>query len=71
MASNATGLTDERGQTPDWIEIRNLGSEEHALGGYYLSDDAADMARWRFPPDLKVPGDGFVIVFCIRAGDGR
>jgi len=33
----------------DWIELINSGDSTIELGDYYLSDDAADLKKWRLP----------------------
>ena len=37
---------------PDWIEIRNTGSESHNLAGWYLTDDPGNLTKWQFPSDM-------------------
>ena len=49
MASNQTGIIDEDGDRPDWIEIHNPDLTPVDLGGYHLSDDIARPTRWTFP----------------------
>ena len=41
MASNAGTIQDEFGNSDDWIEIHNPGSEAIDLGGMYLTDELA------------------------------
>ena len=62
MASNATGLQDEDGEYSDWIEIHNTGATNADLNGWYLTDDAAEPARWRFPA-VTIPANGYLLVF--------
>ena len=62
MASNSTTLADEDGDYEDWIELRNLTTQTLSLGGWYLTDDALDPRRWRFP-GASIPADGFLLVF--------
>ena len=62
MASNGRSLLDQDGEYSDWIEIHNLDAAPVNLGGWYLTDDDNDLAKWRFPPTL-VPGQGYLIVF--------
>ena len=47
LASNAGGLADEDGDTPDWIEIHNPGPAVADLGGWFLTDSEASPKRWR------------------------
>jgi hypothetical protein len=63
MANNTRTLADEDGDFPDWVEIFNAGEAEVSLEGYSLTDDGADLARWKFPAVMLAPGR-FLIVFC-------
>jgi len=56
-----TVITDEDGDTPDWIELYNASSEVIDLGEYYLSDDPREKTKWRFPSYDLDPGAYTVI----------
>ena len=62
VASNATGLTDDDGDQPDWIELYNSGPEPVSLSGVGLSDDPEDPFRWVFP-DVTLDAHAFLIVW--------
>src|SRR5881394_504814 len=62
MAANNSGLRDVDGDFSDWIEIYNPERASASLAGWYLSDDAADLTKWRFP-GVTIPGQGVVLVF--------
>ena len=49
MADNAHGIQDEDGSRSDWIELFNPGPLDANLAGWFLTDDAAKPAKWRFP----------------------
>lgn len=49
MADNQSTLADPSGNRPDWIEIHNPTGQMLNLSGWYLTDDAANLRRWRFP----------------------
>lgn len=73
LADNACGLADEDGSRPDWIEIHNAGVAAASLGGWHLTDDPAQPARWQFPATNLPPG-AFLVVFASgkdRAQAGR
>ncbi|GAB5521860.1 MAG: hypothetical protein RhofKO_41110 [Rhodothermales bacterium] len=61
VASNRTTLTDEDGETPDWIELRNTASATIDLTGYGLSDDADEPFKWAFAGGALSAG-GYAIV---------
>ena len=62
LASNTAGLTDEDGETSDWIELYNDGTATVDLTGWRLTDDAADSAKWVFPA-VNLEPKGFLVVF--------
>ncbi len=68
QAANATTLTDADGDTPDWIEVANVGPEPVDLGGWGLSDDPEDPHRWTFPSRVLEPG---ALVLVHASGKGR
>src|SRR5262245_37377413 len=49
LAVNDSSITDENGDNSDWIEIHNPTDQLYSLFNWYLTDDAADLDKWRFP----------------------
>src|SRR5947209_1933258 len=62
MAVNHQTLADQNHAYPDWIEIYNAGSNVVNLGGWFLTDDAAKLTKWRFPA-TNLAGYGYLVVF--------
>ena len=62
VSSNATGIDDEDGDRPDWIELYNRSPVATSTAGYGLSDDPNQPYKWRLP-SLIVPGRGFLFVY--------
>ncbi len=62
MAAGNDLLPDVDGDYPDWIEIYNPTEDAVDLGGWYLSDDAAELTKWQFPDTLLQPG-GYLVAF--------
>ena len=62
MASNTQTLTDEDGDTSDWIEIQNTSSNSVSLLNWALTDSAGNSGKWRFPA-TNMPPKSFMIVF--------
>ena len=62
MPSNATAVTDENGNYPDWVEIWNATENPINLEGVGLSD-RGDSIRFLFPA-VNLEADGRIIVFC-------
>jgi len=61
-AANEGLLRDADGDSPDWIELHNLGPEPLNLAGWRLTDDPNDPERWVFPETI-LPPDGYLVVF--------
>ena len=68
VASNVGLLGDEDGDTPDWIELFNEQSAAVNLGGWFLTDDPDDLAKWQIPP-VSLGPSGYLVVFA--SGKGR
>lgn len=71
MASNNSALADATGEYPDWIEIHNA-SEAVDLTGWYLTDNADNLRKWRFPESAALPPlapGGHLVVFASGAED--
>ena len=50
MSSNSRTILDEDGDSSDWIELWNRGSDGIDLSGYGLSDREDDPLQWVFAP---------------------
>ena len=48
LASNRTGVRDDRGESSDWLELFNASPERVSLAGYRLTDDLSDPNKWAF-----------------------
>jgi autotransporter-associated beta strand protein len=62
MALNDGGLVDSFGEHSDWIEIHNPTSAGIQLDGWYLTDNASNLTKWRFPAVTLAAG-GQLVVF--------
>ncbi len=62
VTSNAYGLIDEEGETPDWIELYNGSSEAVSLEGYSLSDDPGNSQKWTFGEGTLGAGEYRVVL---------
>src|SRR2546427_10771539 len=62
LAHNTSGLVDEDGDYSDWIELYNGGATAVNLGGWYLTDDPANLTKWAFP-STNIAAKGFIVVF--------
>ncbi|MES2708731.1 MAG: lamin tail domain-containing protein [Verrucomicrobiota bacterium] len=68
MASNTKSRTitnqpmvDENKSYEDWIEIHNAGAGAVNLGGWSLTDNAANLRKWTFPPMSLAAGARLVV----------
>lgn len=62
MSSNRTAVPDENGFYADWVEVWNSTDHDIRMKDVGLSD-RGDSIRFLFP-DIILPPDGRVIVFC-------
>ena len=62
MPSNTNTIIDYNGESSDWIEIFNSGTDAMNLEGYYLSDNYDKLDKWEFP-DIEVPAGGYLLVW--------
>lgn len=62
MASNTRTLADETGAYSDWIEIYNPSASAVNLDGWFLTDSARNLTKWRFPATNLASGR-FLVVF--------
>jgi hypothetical protein len=68
LADNVTGLKDEDGDEPDWIEIHNPDATSVDLAGWALTDQADhedESTRWVFP-SVTLPPNGRLVVFASK-----
>ncbi|SPE60739.1 hypothetical protein SBV1_480022 [Verrucomicrobia bacterium] len=62
MASNTHTLTDEDGDSSDWIEIQNTSGASLSLLNWALTDTAGNAGKWRFPA-TNMAAKSFMIIF--------
>ena len=63
MASNATTQKDPSGQYDDWIELYNKSTAAVNVGGWFISDNADKLAKWRIPTNTTIPANGYLIIW--------
>ena len=62
LASNRANRRDDTGETSDWIEIYNAGTNTLRLDGYHLTDDMEVPDKWAFP-ETRMPAGGFYLAW--------
>jgi hypothetical protein len=62
VSSNNSGLVDDNGKCPDWIELYNTSDIPINLEGYSLNDDTDASSGWFFP-DVVLKPEKFLLVY--------
>jgi CotH protein/chitobiase/beta-hexosaminidase-like protein/lamin tail-like protein/K319-like protein/Fn3 domain-containing protein len=62
MASGNRAIADEDGDYPDWIEIHNPATNAVNLNGWFLTDNATNLVKWRLP-SVNVAARSNIVVF--------
>ncbi len=66
QSKNAFTVTDDFGEYDDWIEIKNLTSQEINLNGYFISDDWSMKSKFQLSSsgdELIIPAGGYLILW--------
>lgn len=63
LATNTLTNLDEFGDSSDWIELANVGTDAIDLAGFGLTDNLEDLDKWVLPPLLLSPGE-YALVWC-------
>ncbi|HOL32232.1 MAG TPA: lamin tail domain-containing protein [Anaerohalosphaeraceae bacterium] len=69
MASNGVTISDGDNQSSDWIELYNMTDAAVNLEGWYLTDDAARLTKWRFPAGSVIQPYSYFLVFASGKND--
>ena len=64
MSDNSEVFDNELDATPDWLELHNKSNEEVNIGGWFLTDDEDDLAKWEIPP-VVLTSDEYLVVLCV------
>lgn len=51
------------GTAPDWIELFNRSSEPVNIGGWFLSDAATNLTKYRIPPGTIIPARAYLTFY--------
>ena len=63
QASNNETLVDNNQESSDWIEIHNPDALPMNIGGWFLTDNEADLRKWRFPDGTTLAPGEYQIIF--------
>ena len=62
VAASNSIFFDEDGDTPDWIELYNYGSNQVSLYNWQLTDTADDDTPWLFP-NISIDSDEYLLIW--------
>ena len=62
VAASNSIFFDEDGDTPDWIELHNYGSNQVSLYNWKLTDTADDDTPWLFP-NISIDSDEYLLIW--------
>ena len=63
LADNETGITDFAAEQQDWIELSNTGAGAENIGGWFLTDDSANLTKWQIPVGTTLGAGQRLLVF--------
>ncbi|MDG1375298.1 MAG: CotH kinase family protein [Flavobacteriaceae bacterium] len=53
---------DEDGDSPDWIELHNYGTQNVNLENWTISDDVNNLSKWNFP-NVTIPANDYLLLW--------
>lgn len=62
VVSSNSVFFDEDGDTPDWIELHNSGTQNVNLENWTISDDLNNLSKWSFP-NITIPANDYVMLW--------
>lgn len=62
MAINSNNITDGDNEYSDWIELYNSTESDINMNGWYLTDNAENLSKWKFP-SVTIQKGTYLIVF--------
>lgn len=62
VVSSNSVYFDEDGDTPDWIELYNYGTQDINLENWSISDDINDLSKWNFP-SVTIPANDYLLLW--------
>ena len=57
------------GDNEDFVEFYNPTGADIDLGGYFLSDNLANVDKFEIPAGTVVPAGGYLVVMCSAEGE--
>lgn len=63
LPNNVAGPVDNAGEHDPFIELYNAGTTNIALGAYALTDDYANLTKWRIPVGANLAPNQFLVIW--------
>ena len=63
------GALEVDGESPDWVELFNPGTEPVTLGGFTMTDDLDEPGKAPLSDALIIPAEGFLLLFASGRDD--
>ena len=65
LADNVNSFPDPNGEHDDWVELYNPSASPVLLTGRYMTDNPANLIKWRFTqPSLYLNPGEYLVVWC-------
>ncbi|MBK8955584.1 MAG: CotH kinase family protein [Saprospiraceae bacterium] len=68
MSSNTKSVRDQDGEYDDWIELYNNSASAIDISNWILTDNPANLDKYRFPENTEIPGNGYLIIWADEDG---
>lgn len=70
-ATNADINRDTQfGNFSPWIELFNTSASPTNIGGYFISNDINNKAKWTIPSGTTIPAKGYLLIWCDEKNTG-
>jgi len=65
MAQNSNTLTDpDYGESADWVELYNSGTDDVDLSGFYITDKLTSPTKYALPEGTVIAAGGYLLIWC-------
>jgi len=65
MAQNNNSVNDpDFGESADWVEFYNAGTEDVDLSGFYVTDKLSSPTKYSLPQGTVITAGGYLLIWC-------